>query len=220
MSASKNASLAVKRLADLSLHLMDGQISPLYRLSYKTQLEHKQSLVNNVVKSVSQKLRTYGFPAKPENYGLVCPVSRIIPSPETANYRNKDEFSIWPGRDGKEKVVGFLSGSLRDPGTYCIPADKVILSKQKHKDLAKAFQEYIRCVSSYGICTHMDRPEGNWRRLIIRSNRKDQLMMIAVFHPKQLFPAEILEEKQKLASHFENISKDLGLHSLYFQARI
>lgn len=215
---SRRATEAAKKLTDITLHLIDNQISPLHRVNYKIQLKDKQRLVEDLIKRVSQKLKVHGLPIKTIEEGVFKPVSAIIASPEIYEYRNKDDFSIWTGKDGKEKVVGFLSGSPKYDTTYCIPANKVLVSKQLHKNMATAFQDYLRNVSPFGVCIYVDpNKDGNWRRLICRSNRENQLMATAIFHPKKLFPGEIYEEKQKLASYFEKRSTDLGLHSLYFQ---
>ena len=189
-------------------------------MSYDAQLLQKQRFVKTILRKIASKLSSFGVAFDEETErGLPCGLSKIIASPEQESYRNKDEFSIWPGKDGKEKVVGFLSGSLKDPNTHCVPADEVFLSKESHKLAAKSFQHYINSVSPFGICTHFDRPEGNWRRLIVRSNRLNQLMIIAVFHPKETTFAEVIEEKERLNAYFEPKTADLGIRSLYFQVR-
>lgn len=220
MTGPRIVSLVTKKASDLSLHSINNQISPLAKVSYEAQLKQKQRFVKTVLRKIASQLRKFGnqFDEEVES-GLPCRLSPIVASPECEAYRNKDEFSIWPGKDGHSKVVGFLSGSLRDPNTYCVPADEVFLSKESHKIAAQSFQNYISNVSPHGICTHFDRPEGNWRRLIVRSNRLNQLMMIAVFHPKELTFAEIVEEKERLTDFFEPKKLDLGLVSLFFQVK-
>lgn len=45
--------------------------------------------------------------------GLPCEFEGILPSPVVDGYRNKCEFAIGMGPDGKQRVVGFQLGSFR-----------------------------------------------------------------------------------------------------------
>lgn len=45
--------------------------------------------------------------------GLPCEFEGILPSPVVDGYRNKCEFAIGLGPDGKQRVVGFQLGSFR-----------------------------------------------------------------------------------------------------------
>lgn len=45
--------------------------------------------------------------------GLPCKFEGILPSPVVDGYRNKCEFAIGLGPDGKQRVVGFQLGSFR-----------------------------------------------------------------------------------------------------------
>lgn len=45
--------------------------------------------------------------------GLPCTFEGILPSPVVDGYRNKCEFAIGLGPDGKQRVVGFQLGSFR-----------------------------------------------------------------------------------------------------------
>ena len=53
--------------------------------------------------------------------GLPCEFEGIMPSPVVDGYRNKCEFAIGLGPDGKQRVVGFQLGSFRSDllTSYC-----------------------------------------------------------------------------------------------------
>lgn len=50
--------------------------------------------------------------------GLPCEFEGILPSPVVDGYRNKCEFAIGLGPDGKQRVVGFQLGSFRSDLLY------------------------------------------------------------------------------------------------------
>ncbi|XP_015787148.1 tRNA (uracil(54)-C(5))-methyltransferase homolog-B-like [Tetranychus urticae] len=206
------------KLINYGLHAINSQVAPLVNLSYEAQLSKKQSIIKSILAVVGKKLASVNSELKLRPDGLPCELEEIRAAPLITGYRNKDEFSIWPGDDGKTPLVGFLSNSLSKSTTHCIEPDLSISTKDSHKKLAKKFQEYIQSVSPLGICTYFDKPTGNWRRLIVRSNQENQLMATCVLHPKILTPNELKIEKSRLLDFFKPVADELSLSSLYFQA--
>lgn len=47
----------------------------------------------------------------------ICEFERVVRSPTTENYRNKNEFTMGQDKDGN-KVIGFLLGAFKD-GITC-----------------------------------------------------------------------------------------------------
>lgn len=56
---------------------------------------------------------------------------------------------------------------------------------------------------------------GYWRRLMVRSNSKSEIMAIAVVHPQNRSVDQIIDERQQLSQHF--LDHGINLHSLYHQ---
>uniref|UniRef100_V5HTR6 tRNA (uracil(54)-C(5))-methyltransferase n=1 Tax=Ixodes ricinus TaxID=34613 RepID=V5HTR6_IXORI len=171
-----------------------------------------------VLQKLGRKLSAAGvnFPADPK--GLPCPLRPVVPSPVLEGYRNKDEFSIREGPSGEPKVVGFLVGSPTGEGkAVCVSPDHVIICKESHKRVARAFQRYIQRSPLAGC--YETNFQGHWKNVVVRSNSRDEVMAIVVMHPQQLTQEQLIAEKQGLVDYFvHGEGKDCNIASLYFQA--
>lgn len=108
-----------------------------------------------------------------------------------------------------------LLGKASQENLVCVPPDRLINTRKSHAAAAKVFQDYVK-TSSWKVCEHFQKG-GHWRRLMVRSNLKNELMVVAIIHPQNLKPDEISEEMQRftdfiLQSNIEN------LKSIYYQA--
>ena len=167
------------------------------------------------LKYFGRLLKQVDSPVVRDTKGLPCPLELVKPSPLTKHYRNKDEFSIWSGIDGVSKTVGFFIGEpSKHNNVVCVEPEKLILSKESHKKLAKKFETYLREVSPYDYCKNYQ-DGGNWRRFVVRSNDAGHHMVIAIMHPQQLTENELQAEMNRIQQYFEN---DDMLNSMYFQA--
>jgi len=199
------------------LEMINQRLCPLAHLTYSKQLQHKQEVMMKSLKKITEKVSRFKTNIVPDSQGLPCLLNEIRPSPKIYHYRNKDEFTIWPGPDGNPKTLGFF---LQEPSKYknafIVEPDKLIITKESHKKLAKQFQTYLREVSPYGVCTDF-RKGGNWRRFVVRSNEKGEHMIIAIMHPMTLTEEEIDQEKSRLIDYFSPLSESLAIKSAYFQ---
>lgn len=193
-------------------------LTPLARFPYAKQLDLKQKRTSRILETLTQKLKGINSSVVPDEQGLPCLLESIVASPVTKNYRNTDDFSIWPGMDRNPKTVGYIMGKIGDSDKMpvCLPPDDCVIVKESHKVLASKFQQYLRSHSPLEVCMNFSRG-GNWRRLCVRSNDFDELMGIAILHPQKLSSQELKEEKDRLKDFFIPISQDINLKSLYFQ---
>ncbi|XP_040062557.1 tRNA (uracil(54)-C(5))-methyltransferase homolog-B isoform X2 [Ixodes scapularis] len=193
-------------------------VTPLWKHPYRKQLMFKYQDLTVVLQKLGRKLSAAGvdFPADPK--GLPCPLRPVVPSPVLEGYRNKDEFSIREGPSGEPKVVGFLVGSPTGEGkAVCVSPDHVIICKESHKRVARAFQRYIQRSPLAGC--YETNFQGHWKNVVVRSNSRDDVMAIVVMHPQQLTQEQLIAEKQGLVDYFvHGEGKDCNLASLYFQA--
>ncbi|RWS13131.1 tRNA uracil-5-methyltransferase-like protein [Dinothrombium tinctorium] len=193
---------------------LNAAISPLVNYSYSKQLQFKWEHAFDVFDRLAFRLRQVCG-----HGSFRCKVDKTLSSPLTVAYRNKDEFSIWPSISGERKTVGFCVGRpSRGERVVCVePDDELIITKNSHKKLAKLFQTYLRTLSPLDICTDLT-DGGNWRRFIVRSNRKGEHMLITVMHPQKLKTNDIDDEKQRLKTYFNSLAEENSILSLFFQA--
>ncbi|KAG0630729.1 hypothetical protein M758_1G200400 [Ceratodon purpureus] len=154
-------------------------VTPLADLSYEDQLAKKKEEIIQILKRLARNIRK-GCPsgmllpdwlaAAKDREGLPCEFEGILPSPVVEGYRNKCEFAIGLGPDGKNRVVGFQLGSFREginavaePGE-CRNVSSVALN------FVAAFQTFIRA-SKLPVWNKTDNT-GFWRMLTIREGRE------------------------------------------------
>lgn len=199
--------------------LLNQVIAPLSILKYEQQLKAKQAAIAKIMMNFGSKLRRFKSHVILDDNGLPCPVSETVPSPRITEYRNKDEFTIWPGLDGNRKTVGFLLGEpSKHKNVVCIEPNRVNISKPNHRMLASLFQKYLREHSPYDVCTNLAEG-GHWRRFAVRSNEANEHMIICQMNPQDLTLEELEDEKMRIKSFFEGqIANDFNIVSAYFQA--
>lgn len=187
-------------------------VIPYYKMPYHMQLKQKHQMNVEILRRLGNKLHQMDGPVRIGRNGLACPLEPTRASPVTESYRNKDEFSVWPGIDGNGKTVGFFVGqpSLHKQ-VICVEPVQMVISKQSHRDIAAKFQQYLREVSPYDYC-HNYGEAGNWRRLSIRSNHLQQHMVTASMHPQELSEEELREEMDRLAAYFADDTRISSLH--------
>lgn len=193
---------------------LSAVVTPLWHTPYKKQLEIKlqwsRSVMQNVVKKICKEAKHRNV--KKISYKLHC----VKPSPVTESYRNKDDFSIQTGVDGNPKTVGFFVGSPADGSVVCVRGTHLINVRQSHKEVAQAYEDYIR-LSPLPPCCHFG-DGGHWRNLVVRSNEVGQLMAVVMFHPQDMEQERLEEEGDKLREFFlHGPGARCNLTTLYFQ---
>lgn len=199
--------------------LLNQVMAPLHLLTYPNQLQAKFGALCGVMTQYGRLLRRSGSPVILDTNGFPCPLWHVVPSPRENAYRNKDEFTIWPGLDGEAKTVGFLLGEPSNhTNVICVEPNRSILSKPSHRMLASLFQKYLREHSPYTVCTNLAEG-GNWRRFVVRSNEAGEHMIVCIMHPQNLTQEQLAEEKERIRSYFQDssIANDFKIVSAYFQ---
>lgn len=195
-----------ERLADV--------VTPLWRLSYDEQLELKQKHQERILCHLSRHLR--GHSPSPGRSELGFPVLPILPSPVRDGYRNKSTFSVNRGVDGDPKTVGFYVGTGRHGNIVCINGDHLLNMPEKHKLVARCYQDFIR-LSSLEPCL-LFHTGGHWREITVRTNSEGHTMAIVYFHPQTLTPEEVAVHKADLVNYFiQGPGSVCQLDSLFFQ---
>lgn len=199
-----------ERLADV--------VTPLWRLSYEKQLELKQNQQERILSQLSGYLSgNFESQSSPRvRSQLVFPVLPILPSPVRDGYRNKSTFSVNRGIDGNPKTVGFYVGTGREGNIVCVNGDHLLNMPEKHKLVARCYQEFIR-LSSLEPCL-LFHTGGHWREITVRTNREGHTMAIVYFHPQMLTAEEVAVHKADLVDYFtQGPGSVCQLDSLFFQ---
>ncbi|XP_054165890.1 tRNA (uracil-5-)-methyltransferase homolog B-like [Oppia nitens] len=195
--------------------ILNQIITPLYGKSYDKQLGIKYTKNKKILQSFGKRLREINSPVICAGDGLVCPLERVKESPIVERYRNKDEFSIWPGIDGYNRTLGFFVGQPSvNKQVYCVEPYHIVVSRESHLSIAEKFQSYLKYITKYDSCENYGLG-GHWRRFHIRSNCLGDHMVTAILHPQQLSQEQLNDEMNQLRQFFED---DCRIKSFYFQA--
>ncbi|XP_026212156.1 tRNA (uracil(54)-C(5))-methyltransferase homolog-B isoform X2 [Anabas testudineus] len=187
-------------------------------MSYDEQLELKQKHQEGILSQLCQHL-TGDFQSHfslSDRRKLSFPVLSILPSPVRDGYRNKSTFSVNRGVDGNPKTVGFYVGTGRQGTILCINGDHLLNMPEKHKLVARCYQDFIR-QSSLEPCL-LFHTGGHWREVTVRTNAEGHTMAIVYFHPQMLTPDEVAVHKAELLDYFTQGPGSLcQLDSVFFQ---
>lgn len=193
-------------------------VTPLWRLSYEDQLELKQNSQQRILSELSWYLSVdpRSDVTAPALAKLNFPVLSVLPSPIRDGYRNKSTFSVNRGVDGNPKTVGFYLGRGRQGNIVCVNADHLLNMPEKHKLVARCYQDFIR-LSSLEPCL-LFHTGGHWREVTVRTNAHGHTMAIVYFHPQMLTADEVAVHKADLLEYFiRGPGSVCQLDSLFFQ---
>jgi tRNA/tmRNA/rRNA uracil-C5-methylase (TrmA/RlmC/RlmD family) len=201
------------------LECLRRKITPLFDVPYEEQLSSKEAFCRNALRLFAQELYKSGTPVRLDGKRLPCHVNPIVRSPQLTKYRNKDEFSIWRGLDGKTIVVGHMIFPLSKHGdTVCVEPSGCDVMKDETIMIAKVFNEFLLEKAKLPISFDLG-SEGGWRRIIVRVNLDGDLMLIGVINPRTLRVREVLDERDNFKDFIIQRCQEVGLKlkSLYYQ---
>ncbi|KAK8970104.1 Zinc finger CCCH domain-containing protein 24 [Platanthera guangdongensis] len=152
-------------------------VTPLGRIPYKDQLDHKRNSLSQTLKRLTRNARKAcpGCVSLPEWVlksreigGLPCNFEGILESPIIDGYRNKCEFSVGCSLEGKQ-TVGFMLGNFRNGVTAVEePHNCPNISRLSCK-YARIFQDFIQS-SELPVWNRIDN-SGFWRQFTVREGR-------------------------------------------------
>ena len=204
--------------ADNRFELINRVMCPLHVVAYENQLKMKYVGTKNLLRDFGKRVKASGRSSLiVDSQFLPCPVQFPKKAPRVTEYRNRDDFSIWPGIDGNPKTVGFFIGEpSKHSNVVCIEPDRLVITKNSHRTLAAVFQDYLRTVSPLDVCLNFSEG-GHWRRFIVRSNEAGEHMIIGHLHPQDLHEEQLQEEMTRMKEFFEPRAQELCIRSAYMQ---
>ncbi|KAJ1564744.1 tRNA methyltransferase 2 [Nowakowskiella sp. JEL0078] len=142
--------------------------------------------------------------------GLLCPLSKVVPSPVLNDYRNKCEFTCGRNLDG-EKTVGFLLGLYKEGVTSVLDPKDTLNVSATAKKIASLFQEFIRTKSTLDIYDRIKK-QGFWRLLVTRTYNTGDSMAIVQICPTDLPRETIQSELDTMVKFFSE--QEINGHAL------
>ncbi|RUS77788.1 hypothetical protein EGW08_014452 [Elysia chlorotica] len=193
-------------------------VCPLWNMSYSEQLQQKTDKVKAVLRKVARDdfVHVQFRNIKTQFEGMACELLPIIPSPETSEYRNKNEFTVGYGLDGKTVVVGFRYGLYKEGITAVGGASNLGLAMPKAIPVIKSFTEFVSRSKWTPYLQHAG--TGHWQTLTVRTFRTGDVMAMIDFVPRDLDPSEIEEARASVKAFYtEGEQKDVDIKSFYFR---
>ncbi|CAF1043291.1 unnamed protein product, partial [Didymodactylos carnosus] len=201
---------------------------PLWKTPYDEQLKIKQTMVNQTFEQIGRailwdrRIDTRVLKHIEFRKGDFCHVESIIPSVFIENYRSKDDLSCGFSVDG-QKTIGFYINSKngKSSRSVCVPPLYLPNMKTKHKIVTKHLNLFIKHHSlaiMENVSENYMKKNQYWRSAIIKTNEKNELMLIIIVHPQTLSKDELNTMKQDLVNYFINgDGRECNITSLYFQ---
>lgn len=195
-----------------------NQVCPLWGRSYEDQLKIKESSMRNLL-NFSKQIAKLSPSLKKEapklfnwiqkNNKICCQYDGVEPSPRQIGYRNKCEFNVGP--DG---VVGFRSGRYKDGHERVVqpPPECPIVNKDMFKIIVM-FQTLLQDTTrtklrGFDNVTH----EGHVRQLTIRTNERNECLIIVDINPQDFSIEDLENEIQKVVKAITTFDKVLSIY--------
>eukprot|EP01063_Lacrimia_lanifica_P011316 TRINITY_DN18124_c0_g1_i1.p1 TRINITY_DN18124_c0_g1~~TRINITY_DN18124_c0_g1_i1.p1 ORF type:complete len:602 (+),score=221.69 TRINITY_DN18124_c0_g1_i1:53-1858(+) len=162
----ENDGADAKRAKAASIH---DFVEPLYNVPYETQLAKKTANLEGVVKDIKAvigKVWWGGRQPPPALQQALSTFHGVVPSPTQLGYRNKVEFTIGMGKDGKTPCVGFMFGKTAESLGWVEPATDVKVVSDRTKRVAAKFAAFL-ATSPHAPYDKFART-GVWRALLVR----------------------------------------------------
>lgn len=197
---------------------VNSKVCPLWNKTYEEQLKIKECDMRSVLNMAKQlnKIcprlqkdapKLYSWTQK--NTKVCCQFDGVTPSPILTGYRNKCEFNV--GRNG---VLGFRMGRYKESSERVVypPSNCPIINKTMFKIL-EAFQDFLlnqdaTKLKGFDNVTH----EGNVRQLTIRTNQKNECLVIVDMHPQELSQAELEHEIENIVTILKTYEEVVSIY--------
>ena len=202
---------------------LNHQVTPLFDMTYEDQIEFKRQLLVGSLEKVTKRLLTEAATGSGVEWvrelskGPICPLEKMHHSPDLNGYRNKNEFTIGYGEDGKP-MVGFRFGRFADGNTNVGCADGVLHTPEEALGAARYMTEFLRDHQTLG-CWVPQNHSGVWRMIMVRHNRVGDVMVLVQYSTKNCSKDDLDAALAKLKSFFfEKVTAGaMKLTSLFFQ---
>ncbi|KAK0058832.1 tRNA (uracil-5-)-methyltransferase A [Biomphalaria pfeifferi] len=195
---------------------LKANICPLWNTDYFQQLQIKEEKMKTVLEGISKHdFIKHLFEDRSKKKDM-CELLSIIPSPVITEYRNKNEFSIGFGLDGKTKMVGFRYGLYKDGCTAIGDCTNLGIAMPAAIPVVKSFTEFIRKSKWEPYVQHSG--TGHWHTLTVRTYLTGDVMAMVDFQPRSLDEEEIEAAQYSLKEFYtQGEGRDVSITSLYFR---
>ncbi|XP_012940454.1 tRNA (uracil-5-)-methyltransferase homolog A [Aplysia californica] len=196
---------------------LKASVTPLWNTEYPEQLRMKTEKIREVLKKVTRHhFVRHMFKSDSQLDGMACPLDPVVPSPITSEYRNKNEFTIGYGLDGKTITVGFRYGLYKDGTTSVGDCTNLKVVMPAALPVVQSFSRFV--ASSKWQPFHQQTNSGHWQTLTVRTYRSGDVLAMVDFVPRKLGQEDVDEAKSAVQRYFTTgEGKDVKITSFYFR---
>ncbi|CAG5119127.1 unnamed protein product [Candidula unifasciata] len=193
-----------------------ASVSPLWDTDYTQQLQIKTDKIKDVMDKLARNhFVKHLFKDRFASEGLPCPLLPIVPSPVTAEYRNKNEFTVGYSLDGKV-IVGFRYGLYKEGTTAVGESTNLGIAMPAAIPVVQSFQEFV--AKSEWLPYRQETGAGHWQTLTVRTFLTGDVMALINFVPRKLEQSEIDGVKAALKEFYTTgEGKNVKITSFYFR---
>jgi len=197
---------------------INDKVCPLWKTNYEEQLkikDHDMKSMLNIAKQLTKLCPNlkHDSPAlfkwMTKNDKICCPFDGVEPSPITIGYRNKCEFNV-----GKDGIVGFRVGSYKNGSERVVkPPQDCPIVNQSMFEVIGAFQNFLENeeaskLEGFDHVTHA----GHIRQLTVRTNSKNECLVIVDLHPQDLTEVELESELKLVADCLRKLERIVSIY--------
>uniref|UniRef100_A0A0K0FKW0 tRNA (uracil(54)-C(5))-methyltransferase n=1 Tax=Strongyloides venezuelensis TaxID=75913 RepID=A0A0K0FKW0_STRVS len=190
-------------------------VTPLYHLPYDKQLEKKDNASKEVLKNLIESME------KIDIDNIDVELNKIIPSPKSEEYRNKNEFNIGYDKDSNP-CIGYTGGRFVEGKRVQLPIYACTHLTSNTKEIVKILEEYVKN-SSLPVFDEMDN-KGFWKMITIRDFVQDTMLIVTTY-PQEPDKEDVVNQTKKdICDLFLKNTKDFEnqtcfVSSIYWQVQ-
>uniref|UniRef100_A0A0N5BNP8 tRNA (uracil(54)-C(5))-methyltransferase n=1 Tax=Strongyloides papillosus TaxID=174720 RepID=A0A0N5BNP8_STREA len=190
-------------------------VTPLYHLPYDKQLEEKDNASKEVLKNLIESME------KIDIDNIDIELNKILPSPKSEGYRNKNEFNIGYDKDSNP-CIGYTGGRFVDGKRVQLPIYTCTHLTSNTKEIIKILEEYVKN-SPLPVFDEMEN-KGFWKMITIRDFIQDTMLIVTTY-PQEPDKEDIVNQiKKDICDLFLKNTKDFEnqtcfVSSIYWQVQ-
>ncbi|KAJ3036893.1 tRNA methyltransferase 2 [Rhizophlyctis rosea] len=135
-----------------------------------------------------------------DNNGLLCPLEKIIPSPQQDGYRNKCEFSFGKNFEGKA-TVGFLLGLFKEGKINVLEPTPCKNVSPEALKIAQVMQKFLREKAKLEVYDRVAKT-GFWRQMQVRTLRSGEVSILVQYAPFDVDRKEVADDLERMRTAY------------------
>uniref|UniRef100_A0A1B6DRV2 tRNA (uracil(54)-C(5))-methyltransferase n=1 Tax=Clastoptera arizonana TaxID=38151 RepID=A0A1B6DRV2_9HEMI len=198
---------------------------PYHSIAYEEQLSKKNEEAACHLKWLFELIQKRSYPLSgwieeqitKLGKGVPFTLEEIKPSPTVDGYRNRCEFRVGINPQNQEVTVGYRVDNQDERSVWVAPPDSLRHLPKQMIEVVKAFETFIKKSPYPPVLTQNNSEDkGIWRMLLLRINKKGDIMMVVVIRPPENETLNTEDIKKSIVEYFaDGDGKDLNVKSMY-----